>query len=425
MFKVEKVTLPKSQIKLNIILPPEIMRGYFATVYDKLAPSVNIKGFRPGKAPKNLTIMEIGENRFNSEIIDMALSESYGQVLKQEKIVPVAPPKVEIKKMVDLTSDTAEIEYTAVVDILPEVEVGDYKKIKVKKNDMSKVKVTKDEMDQVFSHLQRQHAEFKDVTRAAQEKDRVEMDFEGTERGVVLENLTSKNYPVVLGSKVLIPEFEKKVEGMKVGDEKEFDIDLGKDSRKEEHTSHEGDGHSHDHDGHNHDDLKPKKVHFKVKMNTVQEVILPELNDELAKKFGQESMADLNKVVEADVLDQKKHAEKQNLENKVIEALLKIVKLDVPAGLVEQETDRMISQLKERTESMGMPFDKYLESMPGKESGMHKTELELKKDMEPQAERTVKIGLTLGEIGKLEKIDLSKEDSGAKVIEKLVEYATK
>ncbi|AKM81973.1 TPA: trigger factor [Candidatus Berkelbacteria bacterium] len=399
MLNVIKENLPKSKIKLSVTLPPEIMRGYFAKVYEKLAPSVNIKGFRPGKAPKHLTIMEIGENRFNSEIIDMALSESYGQVLKQEKLIPVAPPKVEIKKMVDLTADNAEIIYEAELDVLPEVKLGDYKKIKIKKAEESKLKVTKDELDQVFSHLQRQHAEFKGVERAAKEGDRVEMDFEGTERSVVLENLTSKNYPVVLGSKVLIPEFEKKVEGMKAGDEKEFDIELGKGSSPENIS------------------LK-KKVHFKVKMNLVQEVILPKLDDELATKFGQKNLDDLKKVVEADVLNQKKRAERQNKENEVIEALLKITEVEVPDSLVEQETQRMVDQLKTRTEGMGLPFDKYLESMG-------KSEEDLKKDMSEQAAKTVKVGLTLGEIGKQEKIDLSKEDSGLKVIEKLVDYATK
>ena len=412
MLIIKKETLPKSKIKLTVSVPPELMRGFFSTIYSKLAPSVSVKGFRPGKAPKNLTIMQIGENRFNSEIIDLALQESYGQALKQEKIIPVAPPKVEIKKMVDLTADNAEMEYEVEVDVLPEVKVGDYRKIRIKNKEVS-IKVGKDEIDQVLSHLQRQHATFNDIERAAKTGDRVEMDFEGTERGVVLENLTSKNYPVILGSKVLMPEFEKKVEGMKAGEEKEFEIEL-----KQPHSGHD---HNHDHD-HDHDHEikidKTHKVHFKVKMNMVQEVILPELNDELAKKFGQTSMADLQKIIEADILNQKKLAVKQNKENEVIEELLKITTLEVPESLISQEVDRMFKQLQTRTSEMGLPFDKYLE-------GLHKTEEELKSDMTVQAEKTVKVGLALGEVGKLEKLDLSQEKSGQQVIEKLLEYAGK
>jgi|GEM_PF-691875 len=413
MLNIKKEILPKSKMKLTIALPPELMRGYFSVIYAKLAPTVSVKGFRPGKAPKNLTIMQIGENLFNSEIIDLALQESYGQALKQEKIIPVAPPKVEIKKMVDLLADNAEMEYEVEVDILPEVKVGDYKKLKIKKEKEQKLEVKKDEIDQVLSHLQRQHAMFNDIERAAKIGDRVEMDFTGTERGVILENLTSKNYPVILGSKVLVPEFEKKVEGMKAGEEKEFEVELN-----QAHAEHE---HNHDHD-HDHDHEikveKTRKIHFKVKMNMVQEVILPELNDDLSKKFGQKSMADLYKIIEADVLSQKKSALKQNKENEVIEALLKITTMEVPESLIGQEVERMFKQLQTRTQEMGLPFDKYLE-------GLHKTEEELKKDMAVQAEKTVKVGLALGEVGKQEKLDLSQEKSGQQVIEKLIEYSQK
>lgn len=409
MLNIKKEVLPKSKIKLTVSVPPELMRGYFSVIYAKLAPTVSVKGFRPGKAPKNLTIMQIGENLFNSEIIDLALQESYGQALKQEKIIPVAPPKVEIKKMVDLLADNAEMEYEVEVDVLPEVKVGDYKKLKIKKEKEQKLEVKKDEIDQVLSHLQRQHAEFHDIERAAKIGDRVEMDFTGTERGVILENLTSKNYPVILGSKVLVPEFEKKVEGMKAGEEKEFEVELNQ--------SHAGHDHDHNHD-HEIKVEKSRKIHFKVKMNMVQEVILPELNDDLAKKFGQTNMADLQKIIEADVLNQKKMAIKQNKENEVIEALLKITTLEVPESLISQEVERMFKQLQTRTSEMGLPFDKYLE-------GLHKTEEELKKDMAVQAEKTVKVGLALGEVGKQEKLDLSQEKSGQQVIEKLLEYAQK
>lgn len=398
MLKTTKEILPKSRIKLTISLPPEIMGRYFSTVYNKLAPQVEVKGFRPGKAPKHLTIMAIGENRLSSDIIDAALAETYGQALKQEKIIPVAPPQVSIKKMVDLTTDKAELEYEALIDILPEIKLGKYENIKIKKSKDEAVK--KEEVDQVLSHLQRQHADFKDVQLPSKDGDRIEMDFTGTERGVVLENLTSKNYPVILGSKVLIPEFEKKIIGMKAGEEKEFDVTLGKDKLK-------------------------KDVHFKVKIHLVQEVILPELNDALAAKFGQKKIEDLKKVVEADILSQKKLNQKQAAENELVEELLKITKVDVPESLVSQEVHRMIDQLKNQTESAGIPFEKYLEGLPGANPGMQKTEEDLHKDFAEQAEKTVKIGLILGEIGKAEKVDLSKEDAGHQVMDKLLEMAQK
>lgn len=389
MLNIKRENLSGCRIKLTVNIPSELMRGYFATVYNKLAAGVEVKGFRKGKAPKNLTISAIGENRLVSEIIDLALQETYGQALKQEKVIPVAAPKVNIKKMADITADTAELEYEAEVDLLPEVKVGDYKKIKIKRQKDKEIKVSQDEIEQVFSHLQRQHASFNDITREVKEGDRVIIDFEGKERGVVLENLSSKNYPVILGSKALIPEFEKKVEGMKKGEEQDFKLKI-----------------------------KDKEIDFHVKMLNTQEVILPKKDDELAKKFGKNTISELTKAIEEDVLKQKELQEKQNQENQLVEELLKIVKVEIPESLIDQESNRMVDQLKQRTEMAQIPFEKYLEQIK-------KTEEELKKDFRPQAEKTVKVGLTLGEIGKLEKIDLSKEDAGKKVMEKLLSIAQK
>jgi len=397
MLTIKKENLAGSKVKLTINLPPELMRGYFARIYKKIASQAEVKGFRPGKAPRNLTISAIGESRLVSEIIDLAVSETYGQALKQENLIPIAPPKINIKKMADITGEAAEIEYEAEVDLMPDVKVGDYKKLKVKAQKV-KHEATKDEIEQVLSHLQRQHATFKELERAAKDGDRVEIDFEGTERGVKLENLSSKNYPVILGSKVLIPDFEKNTVGMKKGDTKEFDLAMGKEK---------------------------KKIHFKVRLNDVKEVILPPMDDELAKKFQKKTLLELRTAVEADIIKQKEIAGKQAQENQVVEELLKIVKVEVPSTLIDQEVQRMLEDLKNRISMSGMPFEKYLEQIPGSKPGIHKTEDEIKKDFRPQAEKTIKIGLALGEIGKREAIDLKQKDAGRLVMEKLIIYATK
>lgn len=402
MLNIKRENLDKSKVRLTVNIPPELMTGYFQKVYDKLAPSVEVKGFRPGKAPRNLTIMQIGENRLNSEIIDTALKETYPKALEQEKLLPIGPPKINLSKMVDLSGKTAEIEYIVEIELLPEVKIGDYKKLKVESR-KSRVEALKEEIDQVLSHLRRQHAKFNDVNRACKEGDRIEMDFEGKERGVIIENLTSKNYPVILGSKVLIPDFEKNIIGMKKGEEKDFKVDLGKKDIDQK-------------------SMPQKLIDFHVKMNNVQEVILPELDDELAKKFQKDTLNELKKAIEEDVKKQKAIAEKQKQENELVEKLLKMTKVDVPQSLIEQETDRMISDLKERTKMAGIPYEQYL-------AQLKKSEDDLKNNMKEQAERTIKIGLILGEIGKKEvknwKIDLRDKDAGRIIMEKLLENAAK
>jgi len=393
MLDIKKENLTKSKIKLTIKIPSDLMRGFFATVYSQMAAGVEVKGFRKGHAPKSLTISAIGENRLSQEIINTALSETYPQALKQEKIIPIAPPRINIKMLKDLMVDTAELEYEAEIDLLPEVKIGDYKKIKIKKAE--KIEVKPEEVEQVMSHLQRQHATFEEKEGVAEIGDRIEMDFEGSERGVVLENLTSKNYPVILGSKVLIPEFEEKIVGLKKGEDKEFKVKIGPPAGGDK-----------------------KEINFKVKILDVQKVNLPALDDELAKKFGKNTIKALEQAVGDDIIKQKEAQQKREQENEIVEQLLKIAKLDVPESLIEQETHRMIDELKQRTQMMNLPFETYL-------AQLKKTEADLHADFHEQAEKTVKTGLILGEIAKAEKMDLKDEQVGKKVMEKLLSYAQK
>jgi len=403
---LKRENLSNSKIKLTIHLAPAEMRKFFAKVYNKLAPGVEVQGFRKGKAPKNLTIQVIGENHLMQEIINLALSDTYVEALKQEKIIPVSAPKVNIKMMKDLLSDDAELEYEAEIELIPDIKIGDYKKsiksIKLLKPKEEEIKVAQEEVDQVLSHLQRQHATFEEIDRPAEDGDRVEIDFEGTEKGVVLENLTSKNYPVILGSKVLVPEFEKNIIGMKKGEEKEFDAEVGPAGKSAQGGSASG----------------RKKVHFKAKMLDIKKVNLPVLDNELAKKFQQNTIEELVAAIQIDIAKQKEIAQKQQEEGLIVEALLKNITVTVPESLVDQEIHRMIDDLKTRSSMMGMPFEAYL-------AQIKKTEEDLHHDFHEQAEKTVKIGLILGEIGKLEKVDIKDKEAGRKVMDKLLEYAKK
>jgi len=388
MLDIKKENLSKSKIKLAINVPSALMVGYATKIYNQIAPSVEVKGFRKGMAPKHLTITAFGEARLMQEILDAALSDTYGQALKQEEVLPVSAPKVNITMMKDILNDNAELKYEVEVEILPEVKIGDYKKFKLKKS-KEEIKVTDDEVNEVLTHLQRQHATFADTSGEAQEGDRVEIDFTGSEKGVELENYTSKNYPVILGSKVLLPEFEKNLLGLKAGEGKEFEAKVGPEKRK---------------------------IHFKVKVNDVKKVILPVLDNELAQKFQKPTIDELRKAINVDILAQKEIAAHQVKEGQIIEQILKITDVEVPESLIDQEIHRMIDDMRQRTAMSGLSFEQYL-------AQIKKTEEDLHKDLHEQAENTVKIGLALGEIAKAEKIDLKDKNAGKLVVEKLIEYA--
>lgn len=393
--EIIKEILPQSRIKLTIKVSSPKMRSFFARTYNKLASQVEVKGFRSGTAPRSLTIAAIGENRLNSEIIDLALRETYLEALKKEKIFPIASPKISIKMLKDLTADTAELEYLAEIEVMPEVEVGDYKKIKIKDPDKAPVNVSQAEIDQVISHLARQQAQFKDISRPVKNGDRLEINFEGFDRGVMLENLSSKNYPVILGSKVLIGDFEKYLIGLKKQDKKEFTIDIPEPGSK----------------------TNTKRVDFKVEVLQTQEVILPKIDDNFGQKFKQKNLPELKKAIQEDILKQKKTQIKKNIENQIMEELLKITKIEIPESLIEQEIERQISEIKKRAETMNLNFEKYLENIK-------KTLEEFRANLRPQAEKTIKIGLALGEVVKREKINPKDKEAAKAALDKLILYAT-
>lgn len=401
--EIKKEILSRSRIKLTIKLSSPEMRGYFDGAYKKLAPQVQIEGFRPGAAPRSMIISAIGENRLNSEIIDAALQDSYVKALKKEDIAPIAPPAVQIKMVKDLETDSAELEYEAEVDVLPKIALGDYKKIKINKKSETEFKATGEEAEEVLTRLARQHAEFKDLEGPLKEDDRLEMNFEGSEKGVRLDNLTSKNYPVILGSKVLIPEFEKNLIGLKKGDKKSFSLEMPVLSGAE---------------GSPNLNEKKRKVDFNVEIIQTQKVILPKMDDAFASRFQKSKIEDLKKAIKEDIIKQKKEQREKELEGQVLDELLTLVKVDVPESLMSQELERQINEMRSRIAMFGLSFEQYL-------ANMKKTEAELKESLKPQAEKTIKIGLALGEIVKLEKIDPKDKEAGKLALKKLIAYATK
>lgn len=394
--EIKKEILPKSRIKLNIKVSSPEMRGFFSRVYNKLASSVEIKGFRRGMAPKSLTIAAIGENRLNSEIVDLALQETYTTALKKENLLPVSQPKVNIKMLKDLTVDTAELEYEAEIDVLPVVKLGNFKEIKIRKED-KEIKVDKEEVEHVLSHLQRQKAEFKDIDRPLESGDRAEINFEGFERGAKLENLSSEHYPVILGSGTLIGDFEKNLIGLKKGEKKEFKVELIDPKNPK---------------------LPKKPTDFKVEILQTQEVIMPKLNDEFAQSFQKKSLEDLKKAIKDDIIFEKKEMQKKNLENRVLESLLNITEVEIPESLIEREVEHQIENMRQRLTKTGLDFEKYLENLK-------KTVEELRQDIRPQAEKLVKIGLALGEVAKKEGIDPKDKEAGKMALEKLIKYNLK
>ena len=389
--KITRINLPKSRVKLTIEVPSDRTDKYFDDAYKKLAPAVEIKGFRAGQAPRAMTLESIGFGRYSQTAMDIALPETYYEAIQKEKIIPVQPPAVSVKEF----SEGKPLIYEAEVDIVPMIKLCEYNKIKVKYQ-KPKLDVKKEELDKIFERLRYQAGIYNNVERAAKNGDRVEIDFEGLVDNVRQDNLTSKNHPLILGEGTLIPGFEKELIGMKKGDEKEFDIDVP-------HKTERG---------------MKKKAHFKTKMLEVKEVILPELGNDFAKKFGHDDMEKLTKAIEEKLLEEKKINDKQILEKEVLGQVVSKCELEIPESLIEQETMRRISQIQSQ---MGQGFTKYLESIK-------KSMEDLKKDLRSSAIESAKTGLIIGEIAKSEgflKSNIKDQKAHEEVIRKTVDFLVK
>jgi trigger factor len=394
--KIEK--LPKSKIKLTVTIPGKDVAPYYDKAIDKLGQSIEIKGFRPGKAPKNLLVERIGDSRIVTQALEYVLPETYSEAAKEKEISPVATPEIKIEKYPVFGDEGEDLVYSAEVDVFPEIKLGDYKKIKVKQKDFQPKEIKDEDVDKVIDYLKKQRAKFNKVDRGAKFGDRVEIDFNGSIDGVEQEGMVSKNHPLILGEKTLIPGFEEELVDLKSGEEKEFDITFPKDYHSKDYAN--------------------KKARFKVKMNTVEEMEMPELNDKLAKDLGHNSVEALKKAINENLVEEEKMTKQNALEGEVVAQSVKLLEAEVPQSFVENEINRMLEDTKQRVMYQGLDYDTYLQYIK-------KTEEELKHEMTPHAEQSVRIGLMIGEIIRREEIDPKDKEAPKKAVEKLVGYATK
>ncbi len=387
--KVDIDKLPKSRIKLLIEVSKEELGKYVKLAGEKLQKEVAVKGFRTGKAPLNLIEKEVGNARYQQEILEIAVSQSYFAAISENKLVPLGPPQIKLIKFVP--SDI--LTYEAEVEILPEVKIADYKRIEVKK---PKFEVKKEDTETVLSDLRKRSAKVKEVDRPAGKGDKVEVDFEGFLGGAPLEGGKSQNQPLVIGEKMFIPGFEENLVGLKKDDQKKFEITFPKDFAQK--------------------NLAGKKAKFEVKMKQVCQVDLPTLDDNFAKALGKKNLAELKKELNISIKEKKEAEAKRKMEEEILSKILEKTEVEVPESLIQSEVEREIENLKNNLERSGLTLERYLEHLK-------KSLDEVKLELRGESERRVKIGLVLRKIAELEKIE-AKEKEIKEEISRILETYT-
>jgi len=390
--KVVVNKLPGSKVEIKVEIPSTQMDMYFETAASNLSKDMKVDGFRPGKVPIEIVEKEKGSQKVYEEAANLAIQRTLAKAILDNKIEIVGQP-VDITVLKVARGDS--MEYRAVFWVIPEVVLGQYKGLEIKKRE---IKIEDKEVDKALEYLQNSRAKYVTVNRPAQSGDRVEIDFVTRCGGVKIEGGEDKNHPLIVGKGSFIPGFEKQLEGMKSGEEKNFSLVVPNDWPQK--------------------NLAGKKLDFEIKMNLVQKREIPSLNDEFARSLGKfDSLNHLKKSIKNGLFQEKEIKEKERIRLELIEKAAADSKVEIPEILIDIEIEKMIDELRNSTQSMGLSFENYLKSI-------NKTIEDLKKEFKPKAEKRVKIGLVLKTIAEKENIKVSEEEVTEKINETLKYYSS-
>lgn len=378
------------KVELTISLGVEELKAAEQVALTKLAKEVKIEGFRKGKAPLEMVAAQVDQNVLGQEVIENALSKAVAEAFLKEKIQAINRPEVDVKKFIPGT----ELEFTATSEIMPKVELGDYKNLKVKKE---KVSVSRKEINETINQILKNFAEKKKVKRAAKEGDEVIIDFLGKKDGVAFDGGKAEKFPLELGSKSFIPGFEEGLIGKKAGDELSLDLKFPKDYHAK--------------------DLAGAKVVFEVKIHEVRENVLPEINEEFLSKLGEfKTKEDFEKQIKEDLKTQKQVEADDKFKDELVKKLAEVSKVPVPEILLEDQKQSIEMDMQQNLMYSGLSLDDYLKRM-----GKTREEW-LENDVKAVAESRVKSGLALAELSKVEKIQSSVDELDARIAQLKEQY---
>lgn len=372
--------LAPTKAQLTISVDQETLNKVKTEVLTHLAKDhVKIQGFRSGKAPLSLVEKNVDQQLLQSEFLDSVLNRVYGQALDEHKLRPVDQPDVKLTKFVPFTT----LEFTAEVEVVGDIQLPDYKKVKVAKN---KVSVTAKDVDDVIKNLQARIAEKKDVDRAAKDGDEVVIDFSGTDAATSepINGADGKAYPLLLGSNNFIPGFETNLVDMKSGEEKVFTLTFPKDYGVAA--------------------LQGRKVTFEVKVDKVQELSQPKVDDQFAAKVGPfKTLDELKADIKTQVTAEREGQAERDFQNEVLAQIANKTQAEIPKVLVENEIDRMEAEERQNLVYRGQTWEEHL-TLEGVTNEEHR---EKQRDL---ATERVKSGLMLAEIAEIEGVTVTDKE---------------
>ena len=367
----------KNSADITVSVTPEEFEAALVKVFNKNKKSIQIPGFRKGKAPRKIVEAMYGESVFYEDAINEVAPEAYFFSVKEKELKVVADPSIEDAKVEDDKSLT--LKFNAV--LYPEVELGQYKGLEAVRKE---VKVDPAEIDMEVDQLRNRNATIQTAERPAKFGDTVVLDYEGFIDGVPFEGGKDTNHSLEIGSNTFIPGFEVQLIGTSAGEDTEVNVTFPEDYHAEE--------------------LKGKPAVFKCHIHEVKEKLLPEADDEFAKDVSEfDTLADFRKNIEDKLRKQKEDKTRDDFLDLLLAQVVDSMKVDLNDAMVDQRARQMVEDIGQRIQQQGISLDTYL--------GWMGTNLaDFTKSQRANAEKTIRQELALTKIAELENITVTEED---------------
>lgn len=364
---------------LTIEVDAEKVTEGLDAAFKKVVKQVNVPGFRKGKMPRGMFEKRFGVESLYQDAVDYLLPEAYANAIDETGIEPVDRPEIDVEQI----EKGKSLIFKATVTVKPEVKLGEYKGVEVKPLETN---ITEEDVNNELTSLQERQAELAVKEEGkAENGDTVVMDFEGFVDGEAFEGGKAENYSLELGSGQFIPGFEEQLIGTAAGESKDVEV-----SFPEEYHAAE---------------LAGKPATFKVTVHEIKTKQLPELDDEFAKDADEEveTLDALKEKIKTRLEESKKHEAEHHVRDTVVEAAAANAEMEIPAAMVDTEVNRMMQEFEQRLQMQGMNLELYFQF-----SGQD--EAALREQMKEEAEKRVRVNLTLEAIAKAENIEVSDEE---------------
>ena len=381
--KMEKIDV--NIVKFEVKVESEKFDAALTRAYKKNVKNFNVPGFRKGKVPMNVVKKYYGIEVLLEDAVNFAIEGSYSKVLKENNIVPVDYPKIDVVEV----GEGKDFVYTAEVTVYPEVELGDYKGLSIEKKTYE---VTEEEVSKKLKEMQEKNARIETKAEGTVENGNIAViDFKGYVDGEAFQGGEGKDYSLEIGSKTFIDTFEEQLVGAKVNDTVEVNVTFPENYGKEE--------------------LNGKPAKFEVTIKEIKVKELPELDDEFAKETSEfDTIADLKADVTKKLEEANTERSEREFEEAVITAVSGNAKVEIPEVMIEKEVDKMVQNLQQRLQYQGLTLEQYFQFTGTDEEKMREY-------MRVNAQTKVKVDLVLEAIEKAENIEATEEEIREKAVE--------